>query len=353
MRRTVLLLLPVLVFVALLTAACGGGSSKLKNVPQDDVAVVGNQDITRTSFNDLIAQAKNSAKAQKQAFPKPGTTAYTSLQDRAIAYLVQRAEFEQRAKDLGVSVSDKQIDARLKQVEKQQFGGSASKFATSLKAQGVTLTQYRDYIQQQLLSQAVYKKITGGVKVTDADLRQYYAQHKSQYTQPESRPVRHILVKTKSLADQIYTQLQGGADFTALVKKYTTDAGSKNTGGKYTDTKGSFDPTFEKTAFSLRTKEISKPIHTRFGWHIIQALGPIKPQKTTTFAQVKASLKTQLLDQKKSTVANAWISDMTKTFCSGKIAYQQGYRPAVDPCQTATSSTSSTSGTATATTTTG
>jgi parvulin-like peptidyl-prolyl isomerase len=339
MKHTLLILLPVLVFVVLLTAACGGGSSSSGSVPSEDVAKVGDQEITQTDFNDLIAQAKSSATAQKQKFPKPGTPSYKSLQDRAVAYLVQRAEFEQRAKALGVTVSAKQIQDRLTQVKQQQFGGSESKFEQSLKAQGVTVKQYQDYIQQQLLSQAVYQKITKDVKVTPADVKVYYTQHKTQYVQPESRDVRHILVKTQALANKLYAQLQSGASFPALVKKYTTDPGSKNTGGKYTDKKGTFDPTFEKTAFSLRTNEISKPVHTRFGWHIIQALSPITPQKVTPYTQVQQSLEQQLLNQKKSTVANAWVTDMTKQFCKGKIAYQQGYKPLVDPCASSTSST--------------
>ena len=341
MKRTLLLLVPVLAFVALLTAACGGGSSSsTSHLSSNDVAKVGDQDITQADYNGLLSQAKSGYKAQKQQFPKAGTAAYKSLQDRILSSLVQKAEFEQRAKDLGISVTPKQVTDRLAQVEKQQFGGSEAKLMKALKAQGATLQQYKDYVEQQLLSQAVYQKITKGVTVTDAEVRQYYAAHKTQYTQAESRSVRHILVKTKPLADKIYAQLQSGADFATLVKKYTIDPGSKNTGGKYTDTKGSFDPTFEKTAFSLRTGQTSKPVHTRFGWHIIQALGPIQPQKVTPFAQVKATIKQQLLDQKKSTVANQWVSDMTKEFCNGKIAYQQGYKPLVDPCQTATSSTS-------------
>ncbi len=348
MKRTSLLLLPVLAFVVLLTAACGGGgsssSSSSKNVPADDVAVVGDQDITRTSLDHVLAQAKRGYQAQKQKFPKAGTATYKSLQDRMLASLVQRAEFEQRAKTIGVTVSDKQVETKIASVEKQQFGGSEAKLVKALKAQGATLADYRDYIQQTLLSQAVYNKITKGVTVTTADAQAYYNSHKSSYVQPESRSVRHILVKTHALANQLYQQLQNGADFTALVKKYTTDAGSKATGGKYTDTKGAFDPTFEKTAFSLRTKEISKPIHTRFGWHIIQALAPIKPQTTTPFSKVQASIKQQLLTQKKSQVANSWVSDMTKEFCNGKIAYQQGYRPlsVADPCTAATSSTATT-----------
>jgi foldase protein PrsA len=156
--------------------------------------------------------------------------------------------------------------------------------------------------------------------------------------------VRHILVKTKTLATQLYQQLQHGANFTSLVKKYTTDTASKATGGKYTDTKGAFDPTFEKTAFSLRTGEISQPIHTRFGWHIIQALAPIKEQTTTPFSKVEASIKQQLVSQKKSQIANTWVADTTREYCNGKIAYQQGYRPLsiADPCTTANSSTATT-----------
>ena len=88
----------------------------------------------------------------------------------------------------------------------------------------------RTDVRANLLSDAIYKKVTADAKVTDADVKAYYDSHQSVYTQPETRVVRHILVKDKALADKLYAQLKGGADFATLAKKYSQDPGSKVAG---------------------------------------------------------------------------------------------------------------------------
>src|SRR5947208_654410 len=114
---------PILVLslvAGLLLAACGGHGGSA-NVPSNDVAVVGNDSITRAQFAVLLNQAKKSYQSQKRAFPKPGTPEYEQVKQQAMQYLVQRAEFAQKAKDLGVEVTDKQVADRLAQVKKQYF----------------------------------------------------------------------------------------------------------------------------------------------------------------------------------------------------------------------------------------
>jgi parvulin-like peptidyl-prolyl isomerase len=326
----------------LLTAGCGGGSSSAKSVPSNGAAVVGGDTITKTDVQQLLGQAKKSYAAQKRKFPKQGSQQYKALQDQAIQYLIQQDEFKQKGSDLGIAVSDKQVADRLKQIKKQYFGGSEAKYRQQLKTQGLTEQQVENDIRTQLLSEAIFNKVTKDVKVTDAEAKAYYDQHKSQYSQPESRDVRHILVNSKPLADKLYAQLKNGADFATLAKKYSKDPGSAAQGGKLTISKGQTVPQFDKTAFALKTNQLAAPIKTQYGWHIIQALSPVKPAKQTPFAQVKDSIKQQLLQQKRNDEMTKWVNDTKKDFCSGKIGYQAGYAPTSDPCATLTTSTATT-----------
>jgi parvulin-like peptidyl-prolyl isomerase len=339
----------LLAVVALLATACGGSSSKAKSVPSDAVARVGDDTITKSEFNALLAEAKQSFKSQKRAFPKAGSQQYKSLQDQAVQYLIQRSEFDQKGQDLGVNVTDAQVTKRLTQIKKQYFNGNDKKYRAQLKAQGLTEPQVREDIRAQLVSEGIFKKITGPVKVSDADAKAYYNSHKSQYGTPESRDVRHILVNSKKLADSIYTQLKGGTNFATLAKKYSKDPGSAAQGGKLTISRGQTVAEFDKTAFTLKTGELSKPVKTQYGWHIIEATSAVRPAKQTPFSQVKASIEQQLLQQKKNDAMSKWVTDTKKDFCDGKVAYGTSYAPLTDPCVALTTSTSSsTSVTATA-----
>jgi len=329
----------LLVLAALLVAGCGGGE---KSVPSDAVAVVGSDTITKEQFNFLFDGARRTYKARKTAFPKAGTAAYKTLQDQAVAYLVQQSELEQKAKDLGVTVTDADVDKRLVSIKKQYFGGSQSKYQAQLKTQGLTETQIKSDLRAQILSERIYNKVTSDVKITDADIAAYYKAHKADYSQAESRDVRHILVNNKKLADQLYAQLKSGGDFGALAKKYSKDPGSAANGGKLTVSKGQTVPPFDKVAFALKTNALSKPVHTQYGWHIIQALSAVKAATTTPLGSVKASIKTQLAQTKKTDAMNAWVADMKKQFKSD-IRYQAGY----EPTQTSTTSTDTTATTTT------
>jgi parvulin-like peptidyl-prolyl isomerase len=306
-------------------AGCGGGGSS--SVPSDSVAQVNGQSISQEQFNQLLAQAKKSYQTQKRKWPAAGTTEYDTLKNQAVAYLVQREEFQQEADKLGVKISDADVEKRLKQIKKQYFGGSESKYKSQLKSQGLTDAQVKEDIRAQLVQEKIFKKVTGDVKVTDTDAKKYYDQHQSQYGTPESRDVAHILVKSKKLADQLYQRVKNGEDFSKLAKKYSQDPGSKAQGGKLTISKGQTVGPFDQTAFLLPTGKFSHPIKTDFGWHIIKALSAIKPAKTTPYSKVKASIKQQLLQQKRNGAMTNWSNKLKKDF-NGKISYQTGYAPA-------------------------
>jgi parvulin-like peptidyl-prolyl isomerase len=326
MDMKLLRFLPValLLAIVLVAAGCGGGS---KGVPSTAVARVGNDTITKAQFNDLLAGAQRTYTARKTAFPKAGTTAYKSLQDQAMQYLVQQSELEQKAKELGVTVTDKDVAARLKQIKKQYFSGSEASYQKQLKAQGLTEPQLKQDLHAQILSEKLYNAVTGKLKVSDAEIAKYYNTNKTQYGTAASRDVRHILVNNKKLADTLETQLKNGASFAVLAKKYSKDPGSAKLGGKLTITKGQTVAQFDKVAFSLKTGQTSPPVHTQYGWHIIQALSAVRPAKTTPLASVKAQISQQLLQSKRTAAMTTWLDGVKKDFAS-KVSYQVGYVPA-------------------------
>ncbi len=323
------------VLAALALAGCGGSDSSSEDVPNDAVAVVGDQEISKEQFDALVDQAEASAKQQKRTFPKAGTPEFKNLQNQGLEYLIRRAEFEQKAEELDVEVSEKQVDERLEQLKKQFYGGDDKKFRASLKKLLLTEDQVKRDVRAQLLEEQLYKEVTEDVKVTDEEIDAFYAKNKAQYQQAATREVRHILVKTKPKADALHKQLQGNADFAKLAKANSEDPGSKNQGGKLTVSKGQTVPPFDKAAFALKKDELSQPIKTQYGWHIIQAMSEVKKASTTPLPQVKEAIKQQLLSEKKTKEMREWIEGLKKEF---DVAYQVGYAPPKTP----TTSTQST-----------
>ncbi|HET7566987.1 MAG TPA: peptidylprolyl isomerase [Gaiellaceae bacterium] len=326
----------LLAVAAVVLAGCGGGGSK--SVPQDAVAVVGSDTITKAQFNTLMDSAKSTYKARKTAFPKVGTPQWDSLKNQAVTYLVQESELEQKGKELGVTVTAKDVDARIAQIKTQYFQNSDKKYEAELKATGLTDARLRDDLRAQLLSEKLFQKVTSDVKVSDSAVKAYYSSHKSSYTTAASRTVRHILVNSKSLADQLESQLKGGADFAALAKKYSKDPQSAKVGGKLTISKGQTVKPFEDAAFSLKTNEISAPVHSTYGWHIIQPLGPVTPAKTTPFSAVKEQIRQSLLSTKKTQTMTDWVDQLKKSYAK-KVSYQAGYEPPATSTSTTTTAT--------------
>ena len=324
MRRLSLLMLALP--LALLAASCGGGGGG-GSLSKADAAVIGGEHITRVDLDRRLGQAKCSYDLQKRAFPKAGSQEYQAIQSQILQNLVQRVQIAQKAPGLGVTVTDKQVEDQLASLKKQYFGGDEKKYLAELKKQCVTDAEVHTDIRANLLSDAVYKKVTVGAKVTEADAKAYYDGHTVQYTTPQTRVVSHILVKDKKLVDKLYAQLKGGADFATLAKKYSEDPGSKAQGGQLTISRGQTVPEFDKVAFTLKTGETSKPVKTQFGWHIIRAEKTTKPRQSTPFAQVKEAIRQQLLQQKRSDELNAWLAGV-KTEYASKTSYATGLAPA-------------------------
>lgn len=184
-------------------------------------------------------------------------------------------------------VSDSEVDKKLK-AAKDQMG---NQFLSTLQQYGFQdENDYRNALKLSLLEQqAVFKTI----KVTDKELQDAYAAYK-----PDIQ-ARHILVNDEATANEVKTKLTNGEKFEDLVTQYTQDTATKSNGGDlgWFGT-GAMDPDFETAAFALKVNEISAPVKTQYGYHIIQVTG-IKDKPSF------AKMKNTLTDQVKQTKATS------------------------------------------------
>ena len=332
--RTTLTLFFACAFVLGL-AACGGGTDEktVEDVPVDAIALVGDQEVPKAEYDALLDRAKQSYKTQKRPFPKVGSPEYNDLKVRAVQFLVQRYEYRSEAESLGVKVTDDEVTKRLDELKETNFGGSDEKLQAELKKLGLTVEQAREEIADKLLQEKIFNKVAGSIKVPDAEIETYYKNNAEQFTKP--REVRYILVKSKQKADELYKELKGGANFVALAKKFSEDTASAKQGGKITVSKGQTVAPFDKIAFSIKEGEISKPVKTQFGWHIIEALAPIEVTKLT---EAKPTIEQQLKQQKQGAAMQTWLKQ-TQAKYAKDVVYAAGYKPPASATQPQTTKT--------------
>lgn len=145
---------------------------------------------------------------------------------------------------------------------------------------------------------------------TDAEISDFYADHIGDFRVPEKRRARHILVRIPKDADEkkveelrkkaegLLEQIQKGEDFAAIAKKYSEDPASAAKGGELgTFARGVMVKPFEDAVFAMKPGEISGPVRTPFGWHVIK-LEEIFPGHTRPFDDVKAEIAGTILKKK-------------------------------------------------------
>ena len=130
---------------------------------------------------------------------------------------------------------------------------------------------------------------TGKAALTDDAMHKVYDEAVKQVPTEEEVHARHILVATEDEAKAIEDQLKKGADFAALAKEKSKDPGAADGGDLGYFTKDQMVPEFADAAFKLDKGQISDPVHTQFGWHVIK-LEDKRTKPTPTFDQVKAQL---------------------------------------------------------------
>jgi peptidyl-prolyl cis-trans isomerase D len=157
-------------------------------------------------------------------------------------------------------------------------------------------------------------KMTVDAKADDAALKQRYEEQKARFVAPEQRLASHILVKVDKNADaaaqkaalekaqKIAADAKSGKDFAALAKAQSDDLGSKSQGGDLGWLeKGVTDPAFESALFAMNKGDISDPVKTDEGYHVID-LRDVRPEATRSFDEVKGELATQYLESERERV---------------------------------------------------
>jgi peptidyl-prolyl cis-trans isomerase C len=139
--------------------------------------------------------------------------------------------------------------------------------------------------------------------VSDADAKKFYDQQVGSAKAQEEVRARHILVESEALAKELHGRIGKGEDFVALAKEHSKDPGSKEDGGDlgYFG-KGQMVPVFEETAFALKAGQVSAPVKSQFGWHIVK-VEDRRQRGAPPFDAIKERLVASMIHRKAQEVA--------------------------------------------------
>lgn len=202
--------------------------------------------------------------------------------------------------------------------------------AQEAKAQGIDQDaavqgKLKDMTSRILVEEFIIRN-TGKAEVTEKAIQAYYDTHKNEYAHEEMVKAQHILIKVSDAADQeqvaaakgkimaIKAGLERGDSFAAQAQKLSDDPGSKMNGGDLGFfARGSMVPEFEAAAFSTKKGEISAPVQTQFGWHLIKVTDT-KAAGHTPLAEVRDEIKTKVQEENHQAEVENLLADLKKKF---------------------------------------
>lgn len=263
MKRTVLIQFGLFVFVMLTITSCGGAVSPdplispavteasslpatVAPVTGENVALVNGTPIPVSYFESVLARQQNGLDVADT----------TALEAKVLNDLITQLLIEQQAIQRGITVSDEMLDAEIAEL-RTLVGNDETAWQAWLEQNLYTEDNFRQELRAQLIITQMRDAVVGEVS---SDTVQVHA--------------RHILVSTKEQADEVLVRLDNGEDFVELARQYSLDVTTREEGGDlgwFTEIE-LLEPLVAETAFSLEVGQISPPIATRLGYHIIQTL---------------------------------------------------------------------------------
>jgi EpsD family peptidyl-prolyl cis-trans isomerase len=165
-----------------------------------------------------------------------------------------------------------------------------------------------------LISDLLEKEIMSKSGVSEQDMKDYYEKNKADFVATSQIKASHILVKTKEDAQKILERLNNGEKFEALAKEASIDKVSGKNGGELGYfSRGEMVPEFEKAAAMLKVGEVSKPVKTQFGYHIIKVTDK-KTGPVVEFERVKDIIAQKLSGERQKEAFDSYLEGLKKDY---------------------------------------
>jgi peptidyl-prolyl cis-trans isomerase C len=296
------------------TPSGAGGSASLDL--KDPVATVDGDQISKAQLNEAFDKAVQATGVKASDLtPEQKVEGYRQILDDLITEkLVNKAA-------AGITVPQSDVDAQIARL-KAQFP-SEEDFSKQLEQVGQTPEQFSETVRKMLQQQRwLESQLTGKADISDEEAKKFYEENKSEFEQPETVKASHILFRVnKEDSEEVVNQklkaaqsaearAKKGEDFTALAKELSEEPGAKESGGDLGFfPKDRMVPEFAEVAFSEKVGDISDPVRTQFGWHVIKVTEK-KPAGTLPYEEVKAQLISYLKAKKQEEAAQEVLKSL-------------------------------------------
>lgn len=267
----------VMVLLGASLAACAGGGS---------VVTVNGQPISRAQLDTKLE----------------GSPVARSI----LQQMVQEALIDQYAVQNHLNISDAQVEDRENQL-KANFPGDS--WSQMLEARGLTEDDIHEVLRIQII---LNDALQNNVHVTPAEIADYFNKNHTAFDTPAEACASHILVASLATAQQVEALLKqhGSGDFAALAAQYSIDPGSKTKGGSLgCFRRGQMVPAFDQAAFSLPIGQVSQPVHSPFGYHIILVTSRQAAQRAT-LASARSRIVLALTQEQEAPLVQPFLAGL-------------------------------------------
>jgi len=212
------------------------------------------------------------------------------------------------AKDKSTKGDDAEVERRVSKLQ-AQFA-SRELFLSQLEQAGSTLSKLKAELEDEVVRERLVVDAEG-VKVSDEEVKQAFAERKDRLRRPEAVHLRHILVGSVDQAKDIAAQVKAGADFAKIAREKSLAASGKSAGGDYGFVaRGMLPAEIEEIAFAMAPGEI-KVVPSDRGAHVLQVLDK-RPAKDAVFSEIKDDLRELLLSEKIKKAAPHYMAELRR-----------------------------------------
>ena len=287
----------------------------------DRVAAVVNNDVITLSEVEKRA-APELARVDQDATGAERAQKRAAALRKTLDTMIDEKLVDNELKELKVSISDKEVDAAVDEVKKS-YNLTDEQLQQAVAREGYSISEYREQMRKQIgRYKLISEKVRKNVKVSDADVQSEYDRMTRAEGEDYEVHVRHILIAVPRNASQAQVEQarrkaaavavearEPEVNFAELAKKRSEGSSSSDGGDLGFFKRGTMVPEFERVAFNLKTGEVSDPVRTQFGWHVLK-LEEIRKLGMKPLAEVRPEIEERLRRQQADRLTSQYMETL-------------------------------------------